>query len=78
MQADPPPGQLSEWIGEWLEYLWSKRPRAPKPSKDGGGFYSGVWHDVPPEKKPHDLLDNFKGKRKAKKNVPGREDDQRT
>ena len=33
MQADPPPGHLSQWIGKWLEYLWNKRPRPPQPEK---------------------------------------------
>jgi hypothetical protein len=28
-----PPGPLSEWIGEWAGYVWSKRPRPPKPEK---------------------------------------------
>lgn len=67
MQIDRPPGALSEWIGEWLEYLWSRRPRAPQPSKDNGAFYEGTWRDEPPAKKTHNPLDNFKGKRKVKK-----------
>ena len=60
MQIDRPPGALSEWIGEWLEYLWSKRPRPPEaPKPDRGGFYGGEWHDEPPAKKPHNPIDNL-------------------
>ena len=55
MQIDGPRSALSEWIGEWIEYFWSKRPRPPatNDNKDAG-FYNGKWHDTPPPLPPPD------------------------
>ena len=31
---DGPPGPVTEWIGEWLSFWWSLRPRPPQSKKD--------------------------------------------
>jgi hypothetical protein len=54
MQIDGPHSALSEWVGEWIEFFWSKRPRPPSKETEGAGFYDGEWQDTPPPIPPSD------------------------